>query len=181
VGEDGHEVVQNARNLTKQGTDELGTLRDLDVQELLDGQGETLLIGHHGDVVETVEVGERLEVGLVLDELLGAAVQQTDMGIGANNLLAIDLENQTQHAVSGGMLGTEVDGVVPDLPVLDRDLNVAIEGRGVVRVGRAAEVGVNGNKPRGLVVGGGLGVASEACRRELTASDRGTGDGRAQA
>lgn len=51
VGQDRHEVVQDARDLAKQGPDPLGSLGDLDVQELLDGEGEALLVGHHGYVV----------------------------------------------------------------------------------------------------------------------------------
>jgi hypothetical protein len=50
-------MVQNARNLAEQRPDVLGTVWDLNVQQLLHGQREALLVGHHGYVVETVKVG----------------------------------------------------------------------------------------------------------------------------
>jgi hypothetical protein len=110
-----HQVVQDAGDFTKHGTDPLGTLWDLNVEQLLNSKGETLLVGHHGNVVETIKVGQGLEVCLVLDQLLGTTVQQTDVGVCADNLFTIELENQTQDTVSGRMLGTEVDSVVADL------------------------------------------------------------------
>lgn len=115
VGQDGHEMVQNPGDLAKHGADVLGTDGDVDVQQLLNGQREALLVGHHGDIVEAVEVGQGLQVCAVLDELLGAAVQQSNVGVGAHNLLAVELEDQTQHTVGGRVLGAEVDGVVADL------------------------------------------------------------------
>lgn len=115
VGQDGHEMVQNPGNLAKQSTDVLGTDRDVNVQQLLNSEREALLVGHHRDVVETVEVGQGLQICAVLNELLGTAVQQTDVGIGAYNLLSVELEDQTQHTVGSGMLGPKVDGVVTDL------------------------------------------------------------------
>ena len=47
-----------------------------------------------------------------LGELLGAAVQQADVRIGALDDFAVEFEHQAEHAVRGRMLGTEVDGVV---------------------------------------------------------------------
>lgn len=110
-------MVENTGNLSKQCSNPLGTLRNLDVQELLDGEGKALLVGHHGDVVETVKVGQSLEVRLVLAQLLGASVQQTDVGVGSDDFLAVQFQDQPQHAVGGGMLRAKVDGVVADLAV----------------------------------------------------------------
>ena len=67
-------------------------LRHLDAQQLLDRQREGVLLVHRRDVVEPVEVRHRLQVGLVLDQLLGAAMQQADMRIGALDDLAVHLE-----------------------------------------------------------------------------------------
>lgn len=115
VGQDGHEMVQDPGNLAKQGSDPLCSLGDLNVQQLLDGQGVDLLVGHHGHIVETVKVWQGLQVRLVLDQLLGATVQQTDVGVGANNLFTIELEDETQDTVGGRVLGTKVDSVMSDL------------------------------------------------------------------
>jgi len=112
-------MVQDAGDFTEQGTDVLGANWNVDVKQLLDSQREALLVGHHRDIVESVKVWQGLEVCPVLDELLCASVQQSNVGVGAHNLFTVQLENQTQHTVGGGMLGTEVDSVMPDLPGVD--------------------------------------------------------------
>ncbi len=67
--------------------DVFGPEGDVDVEQLLHGQGEGLLIAHHAHVVQAVEVREGLEIGLVLDELLCPPVEESDVGVGANNRL----------------------------------------------------------------------------------------------
>jgi len=89
VREDGHEVVEDARDLAKQGADPLCALGDLNVEQLLDGERVALLVRHHGHVVESVEVRQGLRVRLVLDELFRAAVQEANVGIGAEDLLSV--------------------------------------------------------------------------------------------
>ena len=74
------------------------------------------------DVVEPVEIGDRLQIGPDLDELLGAAMQQADMRVGALDHLAVHLEQQAQHAVRGRVLRAEIDGVVAHLDVGHRVL-----------------------------------------------------------
>src|SRR3546814_8318497 len=68
-----------------------------------------MLLAHRRHVVEAVEVGHRLQVGLVLDELLGAAMQQADVRVGALDHLAVHLQHQAQHAMRGRMLRPEVE------------------------------------------------------------------------
>ena len=155
-------MVQYSRDLSEQGADKLGALRNLNVQQLLDTQREALLVGHHGDVIEPVEVGQGLQVGLVLDQLLGATMEQADVRVGANDLLALQLKDQAQHAVGGRMLGAEVDGVVADFPVLDALVAGLLGGPGLgarpvdaVGVGRVGEVGVDGHEG-GALDGGDL-------------------------
>src|SRR6185369_6197979 len=65
-------------------------------------------------IVQPVEIGERLEIGLVLDQLFGAAVKQADVGIDALDRFAVKLHDHAQHAVGGRVLGPEVDRVVGD-------------------------------------------------------------------
>lgn len=169
VREDGHQVVENSSDLAKQGSDKLGSLGDLDIEKLLDTESKALLVGHHGDVVESVEVGESLEVGLVLDQLLGTSVKQTDVRIGSDDLLAIELENQTQHTVSGGMLRTEVDRVVADLAVLDRVLAARLLGGAWLAAGQTvdvlgrAKVFIDGDEPRGHGLDGSI-LSKGSCR-----------------
>ena len=80
-------VVQNPRNLTKHCTNVLCPDGNIDPQQFLNGQGVCLLVAHHGDIVQAVKVRQTLDVGLVLHQLLCAAMEQADMWITAKNSL----------------------------------------------------------------------------------------------
>src|SRR5438128_6006878 len=56
--------------------------------------------------------GQRLQVGLVLDQLLGPAVQKTDMRVDALDDLTVEIQYEAQYAVSRRMLGPEIEGEV---------------------------------------------------------------------
>jgi hypothetical protein len=71
-----------------------------------------MLLVHRRHVVEPIEIRDRLQVRLVLDQLLGATVQKPDMRVDPLNYLAIQLEHETQHAVCRRMLRPEVNGEV---------------------------------------------------------------------
>ncbi len=73
--------------------------RHLDAEELFRREAERVLLIHRRDVVEPVEIRDRLQVGLLLDQLFGAAMQEPDMRIDALDDFAVELEHQTQHAV----------------------------------------------------------------------------------
>ena len=80
-----------------------------------------MFLVHRRDVIQAVEIGNRLQIGLVLDQLLGAAMQQADMRIDAGDDLAVQVQDQAQHAVRRRMLRTEVDGhlrIVGDMTLL---------------------------------------------------------------
>ena len=86
----------------------------VDAEQLLDRQAEGVLLVHRRDIVEPVEIRDRLQIGLVLDQLLGAAMQQADMRIDALDDLAVELQHQAQHAVRRRMLRPEIDGEVAE-------------------------------------------------------------------
>ena len=127
VEEDGHradveavraepqQVVQDARDLVEHDADVLRAHRHLDAEQLLDRHHVGVLVAHHRHVVEPVHVRHRLDEGLVLGELLGGAVQQADVRVGALDHLAVELQHQAQHAVRRRMLRAEVQRVVADL------------------------------------------------------------------
>jgi hypothetical protein len=48
-----------------------------------------VLLVHRRDIVEPVEVRDRLEIGLVLDEFFRAAVEKADMRIDAGHDFAV--------------------------------------------------------------------------------------------
>ena len=108
-------MIQDARDLIEHDADVLGAQRRRHLQQLLHGQHVAVLVAHHGDVIQPVHITDALVIGLALGELLGAAVQQADMRIGAFDHLAVQLQHQSQHAVGGRMLRSEVHGVVLDL------------------------------------------------------------------
>ncbi len=107
-------MVQDAGDLVEQGADILRPDRGLETEQLLDGPHITMLATHHGHIVQTVHVADALVIGLGLCQLLGAAVEQADVRVGALDDLAIHLQHQAQHAMGGRVLGPEVQGVVAD-------------------------------------------------------------------
>lgn len=120
-------------------SDPLRAKWSLDIEQFLHSQRVSLLIAHHGDIVQAVKVGEglvhrrrgrkreafaqkpkpqttdgrlNLQVRLVLDEFLRAAVQQTNVGVALLHRLSAELHDQAQHAVGRRMLRAKVDGQV---------------------------------------------------------------------
>jgi hypothetical protein len=69
---------------------------------------------HRRDVVEPVEIGQGLQVGFVLDQLFGAAMEQTDMGVDAPNHLAVKFQYQAQDAVGCRVLRPKIDGEIAE-------------------------------------------------------------------
>src|SRR6059058_1352772 len=62
----------------------------------LDCQHEAVLHAHRRAIIEAVEIGDRLGVGLVLDQFLGAAVEQSDVRVDALDDLAVELEDKAK-------------------------------------------------------------------------------------
>ncbi|MGY3264690.1 hypothetical protein ACVWZN_000763 [Lysobacter sp. HA35] len=115
VRPDPHEVVQDARDLVEHRPDPLRAFRSLDAEQRFDGAHIGVLVAHHRDVIQAVHVRNRLVEWLGFGKLLGRAMQQTDMRIGATHDFAIHLEDQAQNAVRGRMLRAEVERVIADL------------------------------------------------------------------
>ncbi len=106
---DVQQMIEDAADLAIEHADQLPAPRHLDAQELLDRKAEGVLLVHRRDVVEPVEIRDRLQVRLVLDQLLGAPVQQPDVRVHALHDLAVELEDEAQHAVRRRMLRPEID------------------------------------------------------------------------
>jgi hypothetical protein len=105
-------VRQQAADLGVQDANDLSPLGHLDREQLFDREAERMLLIHRRDIVEPVEIGHSLQIGLVLDQLLGAAMEQSDVRIHAFHHLAVELEHEAQHAVRGRMLRPEIDGEI---------------------------------------------------------------------
>jgi len=97
--------------LHHQDPDDLGPLGDvvLDVEEPLHAEGVGGLVEERGQVVHPGAERRALHPGAELHVLLDAGVQVADAAAGLGDRLALDLEDQAEHAVGGGVLGTHVD------------------------------------------------------------------------
>ena len=58
------------------------------------GEREGMLLTHGRNVIESVEIRRRLQIGLVFDELFRTAMQETDMRIATLHDLAVHFQNQ---------------------------------------------------------------------------------------
>ncbi len=109
-GEPAHEqgVAGDPVELAGEDPDVLGPARDLDVEQLLEGHHRRPLAEQRADVLERVRVADRLVVVGVLAELLDAAVEVAEDRVEVDDLLAVDLEHDPQHAVGRRVLGAHV-------------------------------------------------------------------------
>jgi hypothetical protein len=123
LGGDVQDVRQDPADLAEQHPDDLAAPGHVDIDQPLDGQAEGMLLVHRRHVIEAVEIGNVLEVGARLHQLLGAAMEQADVRVDPFDDLAVQLQHQAQHAVGGRVLGPEVD-----VELADRGL-----GQGVFR------------------------------------------------
>ena len=69
-----------------------------------------MLLVDRRDIIQPVEIRDRLQIGLVLDQLFGAAMEQPDMRVHAGDDLAVQVQDQAQHAMRRRVLGPEIDG-----------------------------------------------------------------------
>ena len=112
---DVEDMREDAADLGIEHADELAAARHGHAHQLLDRERIGMLLVHRRDIVEPVEIGQRLEIGLGLDQLLGAAMQQADMRVDTLDDLAVELQHQAQHAVRRRMLRAEIDREVADV------------------------------------------------------------------
>ena len=106
---DVQEMREDAADFGIEHADDLAADRHFRAGQSLDGDRKGVLLVHRRHVVEAVEIGHGLEIGLRLDQLLGAAVQKADMRIDALDDFAVELEHQAQHAVRRRVLRPEID------------------------------------------------------------------------
>ncbi len=100
--------------------------------ETLDRERVGVLLIHRRDVVEPVEIGHVLQIGARLHQLLGATMQEADVGIDAFDHFPVEFEHEPQDAVRRRMLGPEVDREVAEVLFGHRTaLRECSRGRGV--------------------------------------------------
>ena len=74
-----------------------------------------MLLIHWRDVVEPVEIRDRLQVRLLLDQLFGAAMQETDVRIDASHNFTVEFQHQAKNAVGRWMLRSKIDGKISEM------------------------------------------------------------------
>lgn len=81
-----------------------------------------MLLIHGRDIIEPIEIGQRLKVSLVFDQLLGAAMKKTDVRIDPRDNFSIELEYEPQYAMRRRMLWPKVQREIARTRLGHRDL-----------------------------------------------------------
>src|SRR6185437_3676301 len=113
-GADVEKVVEDAGDLSIKHADVFCARRHLDAEQRLDSERIAVLHAHRRDIVEPVEIRHRLQERLVLDQLFGTAMEQTDMRIGALHHLTVHLEDEAQYPVGRRVLRPKIHGEALD-------------------------------------------------------------------
>jgi hypothetical protein len=87
----------------------LGALGHVDPDELLDGAAEGHRVEEVGQVVHPLDHRDGLPVRLVLARLLDAGVQVADDRLDVADDLALERDEQPQHAVRGRVVRAHVE------------------------------------------------------------------------
>ena len=82
---------------------------DFELQQFLHRQAVAEVVGERGEVVHAVGERHRLLVGFDLALLLDAGVQEADIGLAFDDDLAVEFDQQAQHAVGGRVLRAHVE------------------------------------------------------------------------
>ena len=107
-------VVADARQFGKKHAQILPAQWHFEVEQLLDRQHIAIFHAQRRAVIEPVEIGQSLQVRLILDQLFGPAMQQTDMRVHTLDDFAIKFHDKAENAVCSRVLRTEVDRVILD-------------------------------------------------------------------
>ena len=109
-GPEPDEMRVNPVQLAQQHPHPRRARRHLDVEQLLDREDEDELVVLERDVVDARRVRDRLPPRLLLHALLEARVQVADDGREPDDVLAVEVDDQPQHAVRRRVVRAEVDG-----------------------------------------------------------------------
>ena len=114
VRTDVEHVIADAGQFGEQNAQILSALRHLDVEQLLNRKNVAVFLRERAAVIEPIKIGQRLQIRLVLDQLLGAAMKQADMRIHPLDDLTVEFHHHTKNSVRRRVLRSEVDRVVGD-------------------------------------------------------------------
>jgi hypothetical protein len=103
------EVAHDPVELHVDDSQVLRARRRLDLEQRLDGADERHRVEVVGQVVHPLDDGDDLPVALVLRRLLDAGVEVADDRLEVAHDLALERDQQPQHAVRGRVVRAEVD------------------------------------------------------------------------
>ena len=107
-GAGAEQVIADPRQLGDDHANVLAARRQLDIQQLFDGMVPGHLVHRRADVVLAVDDRHVLVEVEVFAQFLEPGMEIADVGRGLDDPLAVELENQPQRRVRGGMLRPEV-------------------------------------------------------------------------
>ncbi len=87
----------------------LGAARGFHIQQLFYRFAVAQAVRHRRHVIHAIHVRIEHGVGAVLGDFLHSAMEVADHALGAQNLFAVQLQDDAQHAVGGRMLRAHVD------------------------------------------------------------------------
>ena len=108
AGGHGHQMRRDTGQIHQQDPDHLGPPGNLDAQQLFDGHAVRGLVEGRREVVGAGDEGDALRPVAELAGLLDPGVQVADHRSGLHHRLALDLQDQPEHAVGGRVLGPHV-------------------------------------------------------------------------
>ena len=110
VGTQPEDVRADARQLAADDPDGLTARGHVQVQQRLHRESEPDVGAQRREVVHPIGIGDELQVGAVLGDLLHAPMQVADVRHAFLDPLSVELEHQAQHAVRRGVGRPHVDG-----------------------------------------------------------------------
>ena len=102
------QVAVESRELGQHHAHPLGLRRNLQLQQLFHRQAPAQVVGKRRQVIHPVGQRDRLLIVLNFEFLFDAGVQEADVRLAGDDVLAIQLQQQTQHAVRGRVLRPHV-------------------------------------------------------------------------
>mmetsp|Transcript_4758 Transcript_4758/g.11747 ORF Transcript_4758/g.11747 Transcript_4758/m.11747 type:complete len:443 (+) Transcript_4758:85-1413(+) len=120
VRRESEQVVEAPRDFGEQHANVLRAQGHLDAEQLFAREGVPLLLHHHRDVVESVEVRKCLHVRLVLAQFFRSSVQEPDVRVRAFDHLSVHFQDEAEHTVRRRVLRPKVEREVLDFAFRER-------------------------------------------------------------
>ena len=108
AGAEAEKVRRDPGKLTADHADRLAARGKFPSHQLLDGASVGDVVGERSQIVEPVRVGHELVVLHVLRDLLVPAVKVADLGLRLDDLLAVQIQDDAEDPVGGGMGWAEI-------------------------------------------------------------------------